>query len=130
LNALTEGAQAQGGMAVEDAKALLPKCVAASQKAQPSRQRQSVYGDNGSERFSVTVMPNPANERLVVQLTSSNQGRLALTDLAGRIVSEQTINLGTRQVEMSTANLPTGLYVLVYTSKEGRSVARKVHIAH
>lgn len=78
--------------------------------------------------FNLSVSPNPADELMAVSFTVDQPGYMTLTlfDLTGRMVSEQSwISVtGENRKEIEVEGLTPGLYQMVLTSGQGRSVAR------
>lgn len=64
----------------------------------------------------VQLFPNPATERLILQIESAEAGevQLMITDITGKVleVQAQDIQLGTQQVELDVASYPAGMYLL------------------
>ena len=62
----------------------------------------------------VTLFPNPAKDMAYVNLTLSNAAnvQVQVLDAVGRVVStsNQDLAAGSQKIEVSTSNLPTGLY--------------------
>lgn len=72
------------------------------------------------------VAPNPAHDLLWVSLENASLIRLELYDMSGRILLQKLASgQGQHQLQLSTADLPEGLYLLHITSSEG-SFVRKV----
>lgn len=80
-----------------------------------------------------TVFPNPVNNMATLQLTTNNdtQAKIVLTDLSGRIVSQQTTKLyaGKNQTNIDTQTLPNGMY-LVTIDYNGSRVTQKMLVQH
>lgn len=67
------------------------------------------------------VRPNPFAERLLVDMMEETtaEGVLQLMDMNGCIWLEVELGLGVRELELNTAALPSGVYLLVYRSVSG-----------
>ena len=84
--------------------------------------------------MAATLSPNPVNDVLSVKLgfTSTQENlSLDLYDLSGKLVYSKlfsSVQVGT-VIPVSVAQLQAGMYQLVITSKNGRSVNR-VAVAH
>lgn len=66
---------------------------------------------------SISVYPNPANDRLTIQLPKNLQASsVTLTDLAGRALKTTSF---TSSMVMETGEFPRGLYILKINSSEG-----------
>ena len=63
---------------------------------------------NGLE---LVAAPNPANTSLIISAANTFSGTLMLLDQSGKVVYEQEIEGEQKQVEVSTAQLPEGVYV-------------------
>lgn len=62
----------------------------------------------------LTLYPNPATDRVIVQYSGNNEGNLTLSDYTGRVI--RTLHFrGAGQQEMATDNLPAGIYVWNWT---------------
>jgi hypothetical protein len=76
-----------------------------------------------------TATPNPANDRVSVALLLHEGGlvQISLQDLSGvpRLMLEpRTLAAGTTTLDISLHSVPTGVYLLVVESPEGRQVTR------
>ncbi len=69
----------------------------------------------------IRIYPNPVQDRLFVQ-TGSSEGRLILTDIAGRVVGNFTISDNITKIE--TSGLLPGIYQLVLVQQNRKSVIR------
>lgn len=73
---------------------------------------------------SVVAYPNPANDKLnvLVNATSPSEGKIYLTDIAGRkvMIKELAFTQGKNKVELNTAKLNAGAYFLTveYSTKK------------
>ncbi|MBL7786989.1 MAG: T9SS type A sorting domain-containing protein [Chitinophagales bacterium] len=61
--------------------------------------------------LALQIMPNPVQDRLQIQLPTTNTQQLQLFDTKGTIVHSQNIQ-NTRQTTLSLQQLPTGIYFL------------------
>ncbi|MFN0201641.1 MAG: C10 family peptidase [Bacteroidia bacterium] len=72
--------------------------------------------DNQANTSTLTAYPNPANEvlKLNIQTTNAETSQVILTDLSGKVVYQQALDLneGETQTEINTQTLPTGIYLL------------------
>lgn len=73
------------------------------------------YVTNTQERPSgvIKVYPNPANDRLTVELAESGDFDLVMTDSLGRVVLEKALNDGSGQMEIDISTLAKGKYELL-----------------
>jgi gingipain R len=71
-------------------------------------------GDVSGSGFSVRAMPNPAGDRLTVQLDAVEQAEayLELFDPMGRKVQQQRLPAGTEAAQLELQDLATGWYAL------------------
>ncbi len=69
------------------------------------------------------VAPNPAHDLLWVSLENASLIRLELYDMSGRVLFQKLASgRGQHLLQLSTADLPEGLYMLHITSSEGSFV--------
>ncbi len=85
----------------------------------PDTQRSTLY----------TATPNPANDQVTLALLLHEGGpvQVSLQDLSGvpRLTLEpRTLEAGTHKLEVPLHSVPTGVYLLVVESPEGRQVTR------
>jgi hypothetical protein len=75
----------------------------------------------------ITVSPNPFCDRISIQITGGNVGKVQLNvyDLLGRIVAEQTALLASG-IELGLAALPDGVYLLQVTTSTAEKRIRIV----
>lgn len=72
-----------------------------------------------------TLFPNPATERLSVELNSQSKARLLLQDVLGRIMLE--LQMEESRQDIDVGHLPAGMYFLTIETDAGREV-RNVRI--
>jgi hypothetical protein len=82
---------------------------------------------NGS--FSVkNIFPNPASDRINLDLTSEQNGNLncKVLQLDGKVLSTElkTIQKGTQSISLNIDKLPAGNYLLMLESKDGYKYSR------
>ncbi len=71
----------------------------------------------------VTAVPNPARDKLTVQLPSEpDKTEAILTDVTGKTVLRQ--RLKNKQTKIDVSKLATGFYLLKITDKENTSVIK------
>jgi hypothetical protein len=78
--------------------------------------------------------PNPANNDLTLMIDTKERtdgAMLALTDISGRIISRQTVNVakGINSFRLNTANIPAGMY-LISVKGSNLQLAHKISVAH
>ena len=82
-----------------------------------------------ASRFAVEVRPNPAQDMVTVYLREAlTAGRIAMIDMAGRVVYDGTFNAGTDAHEILLDRIQAGIYSLVVTSGDDRNVQKVVII--
>ncbi|MCB0482510.1 MAG: T9SS type A sorting domain-containing protein, partial [Flavobacteriales bacterium] len=72
----------------------------------------------------VTVFPNPASEKVVVQLRNPTQVKVELQRLNGQLIQSQE-EYGQRFM-FEVDDLPKGIYLLQVQSESGARVIRKL----
>ncbi|MCF8449191.1 MAG: DUF4465 domain-containing protein [Taibaiella sp.] len=77
---------------------------------------------NNTTAPAIKVYPNPAENRLYVDLASNNAAQITISNIAGTVVS--TISTATAHNEINTSSLPAGMYLLQVTD-EGRKATMK-----
>lgn len=77
---------------------------------------QSLESVNGS------VFPNPATDVVNVDLGSTSNASVELSDVTGKVVA--SVNAASGVVALSTANVPAGLYVVSVRSEAGVSTSK------
>ncbi len=63
------------------------------------------------------VYPNPADDRVYVQLSQAAKGSISLSDVTGRVIAKQDINTTSVKYEFNTAQLAAGMYTLLIQTK-------------
>jgi hypothetical protein len=63
-------------------------------------------------KYNITLLPNPATDKLSIDLgiAATDDVKLQLTDMFGRVVTERTWHSGNRVYSMSLNTIPPGLY--------------------
>ncbi len=99
---------------------VLPSAVPPCPTAQTSLSEQS--------QSEISVYPNPANEEVVVQLTTSlkSDAQLSLFNQQGKKMESVTFQEGERTKTIPTKNLSDGLYFI----KIGNSLTKKIIVKH
>jgi len=133
LLALTVSGQTNAGLAVEEAKMLLPKCgpnaVPRTSKT-PERSDNKLSNKNAVKQGQMSLQPNPVSEMLSVLLPSEQVGRIVLFDLAGKRCLEVAKVAGEEMVSLITKAFPEGLYFVMFESSNGQATVEKVIIQH
>ncbi len=131
LAVLTAAGQAQGGLAVEEAKHLLPKCDPSDSRSDRRRGQQDQEGQNlAANKNNLVVAPNPADGLLRIQFDPESTGRITLMDIAGKTWAVQTKALGDEVAIIKTEGIPAGIYILSFRSVNGELLTQKVAIQH
>ncbi|MBU6122933.1 T9SS type A sorting domain-containing protein [Hymenobacter siberiensis] len=73
------------------------------------------------------LFPNPAQQRVGLQLSLATAGTISLTDLAGRVVMQQTIEAGATQPSLDLSTVATGIYVVQVVQNGQRFTQKLVH---
>jgi len=73
---------------------------------------------NNYQPSTLSIVPNPAKERVTVNFISTDNATLSIYDLVGRLLKTQTISSGATDINI--ADLQTGCYLVVVRSNETR----------
>lgn len=73
------------------------------------------------------LFPNPAQQRVGLQLSLAAAGTISLTDLAGRVVMQQAIEADATQPSLDLSTLATGIYVVQVTQNGQHFTQKLVH---
>jgi hypothetical protein len=76
----------------------------------------------------VSVYPNPASDRALVDLESvaGTAERVVVTDLRGTAWIEITVTAGQKTIELATADLANGVYVVTVTTSSTKGEAKLI----
>ena len=77
-----------------------------------------------TENVHVTVFPNPASEKVVVQLRNPTQAKVELQSLNGQLI--QSHEEYSQRFMFEVDDLPKGIYLLRIQSESGARVTRKL----
>ena len=134
LLALTASGQTNGGLAVEEAKILLPKCgpnAAPRTSKVPDRSDNGISGKQISTlQGQMSLQPNPVSDLLSVYFDPELSGSIVLMDLAGKAWVEEVKKAGVEQLTIRTEEIPSGVYFLSFRSNAGKNLVQKVIIQH
>lgn len=86
----------------------------------------SIEEKRAEENIRLKLSPNPARDRLNVELEESGKGTIRLHSILGEIVLERKIEA--KKVELDVSKLDEGLHFLTFEGKSGGSVTQKVMI--
>jgi len=84
------------------------------------------------EQLNLNVFPNPANNNIIINLSSSNQlqGKLVIINTKGQRVYEYELtNSLQNQLEINTASLAAGVYA-IHFSNASSSITKNITIQH
>lgn len=77
--------------------------------------------------FRLGLSPNPAREEVEVRIKGmTDEGRLAVSDMAGREVLSRTVPAGTESLTLRLHGLRPGSYVVTLTAPSGKAVRKLV----
>lgn len=76
-------------------------------------------------QFKVVIYPNPTNDYITVTDINSQFGEMRLYTNSGVLIFEKTVTASSEHF-FSVVDLPTGVYFLALTSKEGSVVNKKI----
>ncbi|NOG95296.1 MAG: T9SS type A sorting domain-containing protein [Bacteroidetes bacterium] len=74
------------------------------QRLAPEEERESTV----SENTSIKIYPNPANEKVVVELPENTVAHISVYNSIGQLVMEKVTNSSLTSIDITT--LPTGIY--------------------
>lgn len=75
--------------------------------------------------------PNPANTYTIIPVKMQGKtGNIRLTDIAGKVILEQSIEKNATEVTLSTANLSAGTYLYHIVSEGNISASHKLVVTH
>ena len=83
-------------------------------------------GLEGNEPEGVSAYPNPTTDILHITATDGEIARVEMTDMFGRNVPVRTENIATQQTTVNTSALPSGVYILRITLRDGSVRTEKV----
>lgn len=86
----------------------------------------SVSEDPRVSTIPMTVYPNPARNFVFLEGSSAEASTLRFIDMQGRVVQQVRIPAFDGMVQINTEQLPTGIFVMDWQTKEGRAVTRVV----
>lgn len=74
----------------------------------------------------ISVFPNPASTELTLNHLSATTQSIVLTDMTGRVVMDMTH--AANNSTFNVTDLPRGMYMLVVTDSERRTLTRKIAV--
>lgn len=88
---------------------------------------ENYVGVNEIKKASLKVYPNPATERLIIQLPDDrNGGNLVISNLVGQKVKEIALKANSNTV--SVTDLPKGLYILSVNFEDKEQITQKIMV--
>lgn len=82
--------------------------------------------DNELSTIRMDVFPNPANEVLYLDGTTTRESTLKFIDMNGRLVKELLLPAFDGAIDLSSDGLPPGMLIMDWQTHEGRGVSRIV----
>ncbi|AZQ63793.1 PKD domain-containing protein [Flammeovirga pectinis] len=76
------------------------------------------------EQLAISIYPNPATD--VVNVVANNIVKIAIYNTSGQLV--KIVNKKNTATKVSVSKLNKGIYIFMLTTKEGKSVTRKVRV--
>lgn len=89
--------------------------------------RTVTFGVGAAGPAGFVLFPNPAQQRVGLQLSLASAGTISLTDLAGRVVLQQSIEAGATQASLDLSTLATGIFLVQVTQNGQRFTQKLVH---
>lgn len=77
----------------------------------------------------LAVFPNPTQDMLNIQLGSLSEqsaGKIIVSDITGRKISERDYPIGEQNLSMNTHELPAGTYIVKLITEEGVQASEKI----
>ncbi|MGY4385314.1 hypothetical protein ACVWYN_002352 [Pedobacter sp. UYP24] len=76
------------------------------------------------KELQITAFPNPFREKITfnTNLNSGERSQVVLRNIMGNTVFQQEIRNDGNQMEINTANIPIGLYILQFISANGKNI--------
>src|SRR5690554_622375 len=84
----------------------------------------SVGIENAIRQIGFSVFPNPAHDKVRIQIPIVGKGRLTFFDISGRVIMQTEIN--SNKMEIETGDYSPGVYFIQIETPEGRGVEKLV----
>lgn len=84
--------------------------------------------ENITNGFVMNVYPNPASDQLTFSTTLKSNGRLFITDGAGRLIHAENISSGINRIDISLLNLENGIYFYTLKAEDGSILRGKFSV--
>jgi hypothetical protein len=78
-------------------------------------------GINESTTIDGMAYPNPATENVTISLEGEGVASLRVTDISGKVVANQSINLINGKADVSINNLESGVYIFNVVLENGKT---------
>jgi hypothetical protein len=130
LYALTAAGQTEGGLAVEDAKFLLPLC--SSNSISPREQNEEKPDPSGTKPSEglMILTPNPVVDIFEISLNTDENGAVTVTDLTGRVMLSLFKSAGQQVIHINTAEMPDGVYIVSCQTASGSIFNKTLVVQH
>jgi hypothetical protein len=84
--------------------------------------------ENITDGFVMNVYPNPASDQVTFSTTLKSNGRLFITDGAGRLIHAENISSGINRIDFSLLNLENGIYFYTLKAEDGSILRGKFSV--
>lgn len=75
--------------------------------------------ESKENQIEFSVYPNPSSKILTVQLKENTTGTIQLLDVKGRVLIEQSIEKISKEYQLNTSKIASGIYTLVVRTEKG-----------
>lgn len=82
---------------------------------------KNLLGINEEELINGVAYPNPANDVVTISINATGSANLTVTDVAGKIVMNNTLSLTNGNSTVNIAGLETGVYIFNIVLENGKS---------
>lgn len=83
-----------------------------------------------SKAVTVNAYPNPATDRLTVQVGNMDNGMVRMMNLAGVVVSQKSFTSNSTPVEVDVRSLPAGVYMLQVVNDGQIHNTQRIVVSH
>ncbi|PLX00600.1 MAG: hypothetical protein C0594_15525 [Marinilabiliales bacterium] len=86
----------------------------------------SQVADNLIDNQAVHIYPNPAKEKIFIQLTENfeSEFKIEVKDMLGRVVIDKNCSVVDKKIELNVANCMSGLYLIEISAKDKRIIEK------
>ncbi len=82
------------------------------------------------EKLKINIFPNPGFDKMFIEISNTNHDFwIEMVNISGKSVIQQKYASGTTLVEISTQNLPAGVYLVKLFNKDFKEVLRWIKVA-